>query len=100
MASRASRSPGSSSRRERSVKMRCENRPDSSRIYSNQCIDPLEVIGVIAFQIDSRPANMANSTCLSRTSGSCIRGLIELVVHNTESYGRHPWLEMVEYAGG
>ena len=59
---------------------------DSNRSY--QCRDQPEVIGVIAFQMDSRPANLANSTILSRTSGPCSRGSIELVVFNTES-GAH-----------
>ena len=64
---------------------------DSNRSY--QCINQQEVIGVVAFQIDSRPVNLANSTLLSRTSGPCSRGSIELVVFNTESYGRQPVLE-------
>ena len=64
---------------------------DSNRSY--QCIDQPEVIGVVAFQIDSRPANLPNSTLLSRTSGPCNRGSIKLVVLNTESYGRQPVLE-------
>ena len=58
------------------------------------------VIGVIAVQIDSGPANLTNSTLLSRTSGPCSQGPIELVFFNTESYGRQPVLEIVEYAGG
>ena len=49
---------------------------DSNRSY--QCIDQQEVIGVTAFQIDSSPANLANSTLLSRTSGPCSQGSIEL----------------------
>ena len=44
-------------------------------------------------RISNRPANLANSTLLSRTSGPCSRGSIELVVFNTESYGRQPVLE-------
>ena len=67
---------------------------DSNRSY--QCIDQPEVIGVVAFQIDSRPANLANSTLLSRTSGLCSRGSIELVIFNTESYGRQPVLENLQ----
>ena len=60
---------------------------------------PTEGIGVVSFQIDSRPANQANSTRLSRTTGLCILGSIEQGVFNTESYGKLPGLEIVEYGG-
>ena len=49
---------------------------DSNQSY--QCSDQPEVIGVVAFQIDSRPANLANSTLLSRTSGPCSRVRLNL----------------------
>ena len=61
--------------------------PKSIEIDHIDHIDLPEVIGVVAFQIDSRQGKVAYSTCLRRTSEPCIRGSIEQDAFNTGSYG-------------
>ena len=61
----------------------------SSGIDSNRSYRPTGGYGVDKFQIDSRPANLENSTRLSRTSDPCSRGSIEFLtldpIHNMHS---------------